>query len=112
MITDDKRAFHRIKKKVKIKYKYPEKTAVEYTSESKNISMGGVYFITVKEFKTGEMLDCKISSDKTTEESHWKARVVRCEVLEKQIVNTFGVAVEFVSAVDDSEKILKQIISS
>ena len=56
--------------------------------------------------------DFKISSETIPEESHWKSRVVRCEVLEKQIVNTYGVAVEFVSAFGDSEKILKQIISS
>lgn len=111
MITDNKRAFKRIRKKIKIRYCSGSEPKIEYSSESKNISMGGVYFVAIKKVDIGEVLICRLLDAQKNISLEVEARVVRCELLEKHMVDTFGLAAEFININSEKEKNLKNLIS-
>ncbi len=108
MITDDRRAFKRIGHKLTVMFK-PHSAQGTYFNSSitENISLGGVYFLTFKEHGIGEMVDCLIKINKS--EAECTARVVRCEKVERHMINMFGVAVEFVEFFNNSKKNLENI---
>jgi hypothetical protein len=111
MITDEKRAFKRTRRKFAVKYKrHGVPSDGRGTSVSENISLGGVYFISLEEFKIGQLVDCMIRMPGVSGEGKWEARVVRCDKSKDRIVDTFGIAVEFVKSFGDSEKKLKKIL--
>lgn len=111
MITDEKRAFKRVKRSFTVKFKHWDTLVpASCTSISKNISPGGVYFTSVNEFSIGQLLDCRIDIPGVEEEGRWVARVVRCDHLKESIAKTFGIAVEFIRSFGDSEKNLKNIL--
>lgn len=112
MITDEKRAFKRVKKKFEVTHQVHSSGGERHgRSISENISLGGVYFTSLEKFQIGEMLDCSIRIPGLAEEGRWTARVVRCEDLPGKMVNTYGVAVEFVESFGNSEKNLKKILN-
>ncbi|MFH1552521.1 MAG: PilZ domain-containing protein, partial [Candidatus Omnitrophota bacterium] len=110
MITDERRAFKRVKLKFTIKYKL-HGSAVSGTSVSENISLGGIYFISLEKFRIGQLIDCSISMPGIPEQGKWTARVVRCENVDNKMVTTFGIAAEFMKSLGDSEKNLKKILN-
>lgn len=112
MITDNKRAFKRIKKNIKIRYREEKDMSVEYTSESKNISMGGVYFVGIKKLNICDVLRFNLTDGVKNISVDIKARVVRCELFEKHMVDSFGVAAEFFSLNNEDDKKLKFLISA
>lgn len=111
MITDEKRAFKRVRRKFRVRHKPHNEAGAGGTSISENISLGGVYFISLEKFSIGQLLECSIAIPDSLQEGNWIARVVRCENLSGNITETFGVAVEFVRSSGDSEKILKKALS-
>lgn len=113
MITDERRAFKRVPHNVLVKYKlYALPNSTVGMAVSKNISLGGVYFISLEEFKVGDLIDCRIQLPTAHKEARWMARVVRCENLKEKLVSTFGVAVEFVKSFDNSETVLKNFLDT
>ena len=111
MITDNKRAFKRASFKFRLEYishKNPSKNFG--ISISENISLGGAYFICLHALNIGEVLDIKISFPKSETNLKMIARVVRSEKVEDKIVRTFGVAVEFVEFINNSERMLKTLL--
>lgn len=112
MITDEKRAFKRVRKKFEVTHEVHSSGGERHgKSISENISLGGVYFTSLEQFQIGEMLDCSIKIPGQAEEGKWTARVVRCEGLPGKMISMYGVAVEFVEAFGNSEKNLKKILS-
>jgi hypothetical protein len=113
MITDEKRAFKRIRRKLTIKYKLHGVSGPGGgTSVSENISPGGVYFINLKRLEIGQLLDCRIKIPGIAQEGRWTARVVRCENTGDKMVNTYGIAAEFVKSFGDSGKNLEKILKA
>jgi len=111
MITDEKRAFKRIQQKVTVKFKQCGGAHhVENISTSKNISLGGMYFISLSKFEIGAKLICDIILPQKTEVSRWSSRVVRCENATDKMISTFGIAVEFIKAYGESEKSLRKML--
>lgn len=111
MITDEKRAFKRVRRKFKVRHKPHDVSGPGGTSISENISLGGVYFISLEKFEIAQLLECRITVPASHEEGKWLARVVRCETLDGNLTKTFGVAVEFVESFGDSDKKLKKALS-
>ncbi len=109
MITDDRRAFKRSNCRFTITYR-PHGASTGGTSLTENISPGGVYFISLEKFQIGQLFDCSIEMPGKAGEGRWTARVVRCQNLSGGMVETFGVASEFVKAFGDSEKKLKNAL--
>ncbi|MDP8298357.1 MAG: PilZ domain-containing protein [Candidatus Tantalella remota] len=112
MITDKKRAFKRVPLKFKVRFEFcGEKGVPGGASISENISMGGVYFLSIKKMEIGQLIECRIQMPGSAGEGCWDARIVRCDLLEGQMVETFGVAAEFVKSHGDSERRLKKVLS-
>ena len=112
MITDDRRAFKRTNHKFTITFKlHGGFTPLHGTSFSKNISFGGVYFTSLEKIEIGQLFDCYIKMPGIPQEGKWTARVVRCENVTGNMVETFGIASEFVKSFGDSEKKLKKALS-
>ncbi|MBD3378927.1 MAG: hypothetical protein GF408_00475 [Candidatus Omnitrophica bacterium] len=111
MITDDKRAFKRTRKKFTVRYSLSEKGVPEHEAVSKNISRGGVYFETFQQFTAGDVIVCSVTpAGSRSRDSVWQARVVRCEPLSGHMIKTFGTAVEFIRPFGDSEKALQSFL--
>lgn len=112
MITDEKRAFKRVKKKFEVSHEiHSSRGERQGRSVSENISLGGVYFMSLEKFQIGEVLDCSVKIPGASEEGKWTARVVRCEDLPGKMVSTYGVAVEFVESFGNSDKNLKKVLN-
>ena len=108
MITDEKRAFKRVKKKFSVRYCERENgRASSGSAVSENISLGGVFFISIESFDIGCVLDCRIKIPGREEECVCVGRVVRCQELEDKMVKTYGVAVEFIEYLGNGKKFLK-----
>ena len=112
MITDEKRAFKRVRRKYEVRHKSCDVSGHGGTSMSENISLGGVYFVSLEKFEIGQLLECEITVPGSHEAGKWTSRVVRCEALSGNLTETFGVAVEFVESFGDSEKKLKKALSA
>ena len=113
MITDEKRAFKRVPCKFTVEYKHHNAgTRPGGISVSENISLGGVYFVSLDKFEIGELLECSISLPGFPSKGNWTARVVRCDNIRGKMVDTFGVAAEFITSFGDSEKNLKFFLES
>lgn len=114
MISDERRAFKRAKKKFTIRHREtsPAGARASGTAVSENISLGGVYFVSLESLIVGQVLDCRISMPLSAAEGRWTARVVRCQPLSTGMVPTFGVAVEFIESFGDSEKYLAKALNS
>jgi len=110
MITDEKRAFRRSPCRLKIEYRRQGAPAGGGRVFSENISLGGVYFISLERFEIGEVLDCRVFFRDSSDQGRWFARVVRCEKLRDKMIDTFGVAVELVRSFDGAEKKLKKLL--
>ena len=109
MLTDNRRAFKRLGLTFTVKYKSLDKVKSHSgISSTQNISIGGVYFVSLESFKIGELLDCLIDMPEIKKQGHWKARVVRCENIRQGLIETFGVAAEFTEHSNDAEKNLKK----
>lgn len=110
MISDEKRAFKRIRQRFTVWYrKHGASEAVWGTSVTENISIGGMFFASLEKIGIGDLIDCKIEAG-TAGECSFTARVVRCEELGSHMVRAYGVAVEFVNDPGDSARRLKAII--
>lgn len=110
MISDEKRAFKRIKHKFAVRYrKHGVSAAVWSSSVTENISIGGMFFVSLEKLGIGDLIDCKIEAG-TAGECSFTARVVRCGELGSHMVRAYGVAVEFVNDPGDSARRLKAII--
>jgi len=113
MITDDKRAFKRSKRKFTVEFrKHGVPDAPGGSAVSENISLGGVYFVSLERFEIGQQLDCAIIMPGTGGKGKWLARVVRCEEMSGSMVRTFGVAVEFVRPSGGAEKDLRKVLKA
>ena len=111
MITDERRAFKRLKRKLKVRYStLEEKTRVAGTSITENVSLGGFFFVSLERFEIGQLLECRITMPGATGKPKWTARVVRCDAIDRRVVNTFGVAVEFAKSFGTSDRELKKIL--
>jgi hypothetical protein len=112
MITSERRAFRRVREKFTVRYQRVAPSSSAWgVSMSENISVGGVYFVSLEKFAIGEFLECRIFIPGTKAEGRWTARVVRCENESSGMVATFGVAVEFVEGSGNSEKDLKKALN-
>lgn len=113
MISNERRAFKRIRKKLFVRYSCSggDNKSKNGTAVSDNVSIGGVYFISLHRFLPGDIIDCVIQCLPDPKEMRWKARVVRCDQVPSTMVQTFGVAAEFCEAMGGSEKILKEILN-
>ena len=111
MITDEKRAFKRSIHRFTVKYRTLKNINPKSgMSTSENISLGGVYFLSIDSFDIGEAVECSISTSVSSKTMQWISRVVRCEKINKKMINTFGVAVEFVRTFKNSDNELKKIL--
>jgi hypothetical protein len=111
MITDNKRAFKRSKRKFTVEYrKHGVSDAPCASAVSENISLGGVYIVSLERFDIGQQLDCVIIMPGSGRKGKWLARVVRCEEISDGMVRTFGVAAEFVRASGEAEKDLREVL--
>jgi len=111
MITDEKRAFKRVKRKFTIRYRpHGEESSAGGAAVSENISLGGVYFISLEKLEIGQVIDCWIKIPGVKDEGRWRARVVRCEDMKDRMVDTYGIAVEFISNFNGAEKYLKKAL--
>lgn len=107
MISKEKRAFKRVSHKFYVQYKRHGCALPQMgPSVTENISLGGMYFISLESFDIGTILDCRITTA-TAGECSYEARVVRCEEIGTHMLRTYGTAVEFVKAEGDSEKRLR-----
>ena len=112
MILEEKRAFKRVRGKFGVGYKlHGAADRQRGTCISKNISLGGVYFVSFEKFEVGQIIDCSIKMPDVPRQGKWTARVVRCEDVEDKMIKTYGVAVEFIEAVGESEKLLKKALN-
>ncbi|MFH1394839.1 MAG: PilZ domain-containing protein [Candidatus Omnitrophota bacterium] len=112
MITDDKRAFKRVPCKMTVKVIRIEKKGFpESLSVTENISLGGLYFASLQKLEIGEKIECRIKLPNAPDENKWTGRVVRCEKNEDGIIDTFGVAIEFLKSFKSSDSFLKQILT-
>jgi hypothetical protein len=110
MISDEKRAFKRIRYKFTVRYrKHGAPAAVWGSSLTENISIGGMFFTSLEKFGIGDLIDCKIEAG-TAGECSFTARIVRCGEIGSHMVHAYGVAVEFVNDSGDSARRLKAII--
>lgn len=110
MISNEKRAFKRASHKFAVKFKKNGDTSVKTGfSVTENISLGGMYFVSLEKLDIGTLLDCEVEAGAAGTCSY-VARVVRCEELEKHMLKTFGVAVEFMKAEGDSDRRLKAVL--
>lgn len=110
MITDDKRAFKRSKRKFTVEFrKHGMPDAPGGSAVTENVSLGGVYFVSLERFVIGQQLDCAIIATGSCK-GKWLTRVVRCEEMGEGMVRTFGVAVEFIRAFGSAEKDLKKVL--
>lgn len=113
MITNEQRAFKRSPYNFTVKYRTLKNINPKSgTATSENISLGGVYFLSIDSFDIGEEIECSIVTLASSKKMKWRSRVVRCEKINKKMINTFGVAVEFMSSVDNSDSELKRIFKS
>ncbi len=113
MITDEKRAFKRVPLKFKVRFEFCGQPGVPGgESISENISSGGVYFLSIKNMSIGQLIECKIQMPGSGGEGCWDARIVRCNSLVGRMVETFGIAAEFVKSHGDSERRLGKVLSS
>lgn len=111
MILDEKRAFKRVSQKFTIKYKVHGRAKPQTGhAVSENISFGGLYFISLRKFEIGQLIDCFIEMPPIKKNSKWTARVVRCENLKDKMVDIFGVAVEFVKSFGKADKNLRKVL--
>jgi hypothetical protein len=111
MITNERRAFRRYNVNFTVTFKpHSSSDFGTSTATTKNISVGGVYFTSLKMFDIGELIDCRIKMPGIEKEGKWLARVVRCENVSDQIFKTYGIAVEFIRSFGDSEKNLRKIL--
>lgn len=113
MISDEKRAFKRTPHKFTVEYKRQGSSSpTGGKSVSENISLGGVYFASLERLDIGQLLECRIYMQGMQDEGSWTARVVRCENIGKGVVDTYGIAVEFVKAFGNSERTLKKVLNT
>jgi len=111
MITDDRRAFKRSDHKFMVKYNlHGSDSPVSGTAVTENVSGGGAYFLSIEKLEIGQLIDCYIDMPGITERGKWKARVVRCERSGGGMLDTYGIAVEFVESFGNSEKNLKKLL--
>ena len=111
MITNEKRAFKRVPLKFTIRYRLYSKNNLTWkTTITENISLGGVYFISLEKFNIGQLIDCTINVKESLDGERWVTRVVRCENLKEKMINTFGIAVEFTKSIGGSGKNLKSYL--
>ena len=104
MITDEKRAFPRIKTKIKIKYCLSKKDSIPKEALTENISLGGAYFVAFDSYCVGDVINCWIQLGPKEKVEQVAARVVRCESFAGKVIKTYGVAVEFSNLPRDVEK--------
>ncbi len=113
MITDEKRAFKRVRRKFTVRYRpHGAPGSSGGVSASENISLGGVYFISLEKLEIGLLLDCWIKMPGIPQEGKWTARVVRCENAGDKMIDTFGIAVEFVKSFGNSGKDLEKTLNA
>ncbi|MGB3057226.1 MAG: PilZ domain-containing protein, partial [Candidatus Omnitrophota bacterium] len=111
MITNERRAFKRVNNRFNVTFKPLDDPGTNAGSSfTKNISIGGVYFTSLKKFDIGQLVDCRIGVPGAAKEGKWTGRVVRCEDLEDHVVDTYGIAVEFVKSFGNAEKDLKKAL--
>ncbi|MFH1411486.1 MAG: PilZ domain-containing protein [Candidatus Omnitrophota bacterium] len=111
MITSEKRAFKRTDLEFKVTYRSGEKNSKKKGAAiSKNISLGGVYFSSLDIFSIGDILEISVETRDRKTKCEWKARVVRCEKTNEKIIDTFGVAAEFIDPSENSVKKLKEAL--
>ena len=114
MITDEKRAFKRVNCKFTVKYRLvdPGNTAAPHSgiAISENVSLGGVYLLSLDKFEIGQLMECRVVSSEVKAEGRWKARVVRCDEIREKMIITYGVAIEFIKSFKDAEKNLKKAL--
>jgi hypothetical protein len=112
MITNEKRAYSRVKMAFAISYRsFSPRENVSGNSITHNISCGGVYFETLTELFIGELLDCIIEVHEKKISLRFLSRVVRCERLVSAIFPSFGVAAEFVTPFENSDVELRKVLS-
>ncbi|MFA6636294.1 MAG: PilZ domain-containing protein [Candidatus Omnitrophota bacterium] len=112
MITNEKRAYNRVKMALAISYRtFSPRKSVSGNSITHNISFGGVYFETLTELLIGELLDCTIEIREKNMFLRFLSRVVRCESLVSTMLPTFGVAAEFVTPFEKSDVELRKVLS-
>lgn len=109
MITNEKRAFKRVKHKFTVIFSKHGDRSHKGMSVTENISLGGVYFSSLEAFGIGELLDCRIEAGPAGTILR-TGRVVRCEKLGKQMLPSFGVAIEFANTPGDAEQKLKSLL--
>ena len=112
MITNEKRAYNRVKMAFAISYRsFSPRESLSGHSMTHNISFGGVYFETLTELVIGELLDCTIEVCGKKMSLRFLSRVVRCENLVSAMLPAFGVAAEFVTPFENSDAELRKVLS-
>jgi hypothetical protein len=113
MITNDRRAYKRVRHKFVVKYETCDTgDPATGTAVTENISKGGVYFLSLEKIPVGTWLYCYIDLPDITERGKWKARTVRCEEVEGGMIKTYGIAAEFQESFGKSQKNLDSILSA
>ena len=112
MITNERRAYKRVKLEFHVKYRsLSSGKNISGNSCTRNICCGGIYFEVFSSFAIGELLDCRIGVPGDAGQLRFSSRVVRCEPLSSAMASTFGIAVEFVKPYGRSDEELRLILS-
>lgn len=113
MITDERRAFKRVRLEFHIRY-YSITPNVNISGDSctSNISSGGVFFNAFAEIPIGSVIECRISIPQKTDAFRFLSRVVRCDRFSDTVVSTFGIAAEFIKSFENSDSHLRQMLAS
>ncbi len=112
MISGERRAYKRSKIAFGVKYRSRQPFGIfSGSSVTRNISAGGVYFESLFELPVGCLVDCEISPPEARTELRFLARVVRCDIVNKTIAVTFGVAAEFLPNAENPDTVLRNLLS-
>ena len=106
MTENGKRAFKRHEENIVLRYiLYNSDDKEWHIAFTENISLGGLYFISIKKMLVGDKLNCFIT---LTNKNVIKciARIVRVETLDKNMIKTFGYGIEFSIFSEKTEKYL------
>jgi len=112
MILDEKRAFKRASCTANIQYKTViDNKTIKGDAATRNISLGGVYFESLYHLNIGQKIELNFMGILMGSKIFCEAVVVRLDKISGSMIETFGVAAEFIDLKNDIKKEILNIIS-
>lgn len=112
MITDERRAYKRVKLAFNLRYRsLSSGKVISGNSLTNNLSPGGIYFEAFSRITIGERLDCRIDLPGISKPLRFYSRVVRCELFASTVTPSYGIAAEFLKSFGNSDSELRRILA-